>query len=203
MPSEAAILLKKSCERIQQIADDLLKRQRQIHANKLAFAPILLIDPIIDAITEAKLRTPELTIDFEGNNSMPHCFANIEPDALRRIISNVINNSVEAAGNGAQIKIGIEMNRSMVSILVDDNGPGFPSEVLHQIGEMEVTTKINGHGLGLIFAAKQLNNWGGKITFLNIKPHGARVSIMLPIDEKLIRANADLEHFDTFFESNL
>jgi signal transduction histidine kinase len=68
------------------------------------------------------------------------------------------------------------------SITVDDNGPGIPSEVLPEIFEAFVTTRLDaaGTGLGLTVAEGIVTQHGGAISAANRPGGGARLEVILP-----------------------
>jgi nitrogen fixation/metabolism regulation signal transduction histidine kinase len=62
--------------------------------------------------------------------------------------------------------------------------------MLERIFEPYVTTKPKGTGLGLAIVKKIVDEHGGTVAIVNVKPHGARVEIVLPIRaERLIESN--------------
>jgi nitrogen fixation/metabolism regulation signal transduction histidine kinase len=68
-----------------------------------------------------------------------------------------------------------------VEIMVEDNGPGFPTDVIGQVFDPYVTTKSKGTGLGLAIVKKIVEEHGGKIEADNVRAGGARVRIELPL----------------------
>ncbi|MBI4410219.1 MAG: HAMP domain-containing protein [Gemmatimonadetes bacterium] len=70
----------------------------------------------------------------------------------------------------------------VVEIVVADNGPGIPGELLEEIFEPFVTTKEpgKGTGLGLAVAARLIDAMGGTIRAENGDAGGARFTIALP-----------------------
>jgi two-component system, NtrC family, sensor kinase len=71
---------------------------------------------------------------------------------------------------------------AVVEIVVTDNGPGIPPELVDQIFEPFVTTKEpgKGTGLGLAVAARLIDAMGGTIQAANVPGSGARFTILLP-----------------------
>jgi signal transduction histidine kinase len=69
-----------------------------------------------------------------------------------------------------------------VSIRVEDNGPGIPPEVLPEIFEAFVTTRLDarGTGLGLTVAEGIISQHGGTIAASNRPGGGAALVVRLP-----------------------
>jgi signal transduction histidine kinase len=65
---------------------------------------------------------------------------------------------------------------------VEDNGPGIPEEVLPEIFEAFVTTRLDarGTGLGLTVAEGIVHQHGGSIKASNCPLGGARLEVTLP-----------------------
>lgn len=70
----------------------------------------------------------------------------------------------------------------VVEVLLEDNGPGIPDELLDQIFEPFVTTKEpgKGTGLGLAVSARIIDAIGGTISAGRAPDGGARFTILLP-----------------------
>jgi len=107
---------------------------------------------------------------------------------LRQIIHNLLANSIEALEGSAAPQIRIETRRvergglAYAQINVEDNGPGFRTDVVGQVFDPYVTTKPKGTGLGLAIVKKIVEEHGGKIEAENHRAGGARVRIELPLE---------------------
>ena len=106
---------------------------------------------------------------------------------LRQLLHNLTKNALEAmhAQKGAKVQIithCFEISGvPFVSLVVVDDGPGFPPDILERLFEPYVTTKTNGNGLGLSIVKKIVEEHGGTIRAENVPSHGARIKIRLPI----------------------
>ena len=74
-------------------------------------------------------------------------------------------------------------HRLILSIEVEDNGPGFDTSDISQVFDPYVTTKPKGTGLGLAVVKKLVEEHVGTILAENRKNGGAVISIRLPINE--------------------
>ncbi|MBS1130077.1 MAG: multi-sensor signal transduction histidine kinase [Proteobacteria bacterium] len=102
---------------------------------------------------------------------------------LRQIIHNLLRNAEDALENheGARILIQTEPLGRYARLLIADNGPGFPVELLSRIFEPYVTTKARGTGLGLPIVKKIVEEHLGSIEISNAPEGGARIDIRLPL----------------------
>jgi nitrogen fixation/metabolism regulation signal transduction histidine kinase len=102
---------------------------------------------------------------------------------LRQIIHNLLRNSEDAleGREAARINILTERCGRCARLLISDNGPGFPAELLPRIFEPYVTTKARGTGLGLPIVKKIVEEHLGTIEISNAPAGGARIDIRLPL----------------------
>jgi PAS domain S-box-containing protein len=104
---------------------------------------------------------------------------------LRQVLLNLVMNACDAMsnGNGGQRQLTIETRRSSgqeVEILVADNGPGFPEEILPHLFEPFHTTKPKGLGLGLAICRSIIAAHGGRLVAGNENGRGAMLRLTLP-----------------------
>lgn len=80
------------------------------------------------------------------------------------------------------IALGESNGRSGVSVVVEDNGPGVPTELREQIFNPFFTSKKDGVGLGLSIVAKIVDDHRGSIRLETSSTGGARFTVFLPAD---------------------
>lgn len=102
---------------------------------------------------------------------------------LRQIIHNLLRNAEDALEGrpGGRISIVTEVAGRSARLMIGDNGPGFPAELLPRIFEPYVTTKARGTGLGLPIVKKIVEEHLGSIEISNAPEGGARIDIRLPL----------------------
>lgn len=100
---------------------------------------------------------------------------------FQRLLSNLINNAIEASKRESLIELKISKQDSMFIVSVVDQGQGIPSDVLRLIGKKEVSFgKENGSGIGLLHAFQHIEKWSGKIEIQSIVGRGTSIQIFLP-----------------------
>ncbi len=108
---------------------------------------------------------------------------------LRQLLHNLLTNAVESLEGHADGEITVatrltERNGAeVVEIAVEDNGPGFQRELIGQVFDPYVTTKSRGTGLGLAIVRKIVEEHGGHVEADNRAGGGARVRVVLPLNE--------------------
>jgi signal transduction histidine kinase len=107
----------------------------------------------------------------------------VERARLQRVFVNLFLNSVEAMPAGGEIRVSVAHQRPMLSVSVEDNGPGLPEEVRKRIFEPFVSSgKRNGMGLGLALARQTMRENGGDLS-VGESARGARFIVRLPARE--------------------
>ncbi|HET19033.1 MAG TPA: hypothetical protein ENO16_00290, partial [Chromatiales bacterium] len=108
---------------------------------------------------------------------------------LRQLLHNLVKNAAEAlleaamAGGVAPavtLRTRLRPDEGLVELRVDDNGPGFPPDLVEHIFEPYVTTRPKGTGLGLAIVKKIVEEHAGRVHAFNPAEGGARVLILLP-----------------------
>jgi len=108
-----------------------------------------------------------------------------DPAGIRQVLNNLIINASDALGDkGGELKLSTRIDPVKDNLLVlelQDNGPGFPAELLDRIFEPYVTTKTSGSGLGLPISRRIIEENGGTMRATNLPKGGAVVIIHLPV----------------------
>ncbi|MBI3535050.1 MAG: ATP-binding protein [Deltaproteobacteria bacterium] len=121
-----------------------------------------------------------LEIDFSVDRAYGLC-AKINLSDFKRVISNLINNAIEASVNQIRISVGIQpCLDNKVEIYIQDNGKGIPPEILARLGNRgETHGKVGGSGLGIFHAKTTVESWGGILKLESKLNFGTTVRIQL------------------------
>ncbi|HMJ15105.1 MAG TPA: ATP-binding protein [Polyangiaceae bacterium] len=105
----------------------------------------------------------------------------IDKDLFRQVLTNLIQNGVEAIPSDRQgeVTVTAEGGQSSWRIIVTDNGSGIPEDIVPKIFEPLFTTKTKGTGLGLAIVAGMVKAHGATIS-VESSASGARFVIELP-----------------------
>lgn len=109
-----------------------------------------------------------------------------EERKLKRIVMNLVNNAIEilqikkVTAACVEITAFADEESGKLRIVIRDNGPGIPQEIIKTLFEPFVTKdKSNGTGLGLAIVKQYTTAHGGTIEVKN--DHGAVFTISLPL----------------------
>ncbi len=176
--SKAAQEQIRQADRMEQIVSYHIKRA-DAGTQRLLTTPVALSGPADRIIRSLEKVYRQRDITFE-NNIAPDLRVRSEEADLMEIYGNILEN---ACKYGAQrITLQGRKQSGMVTITIDDDGPGFPDgmyERLQKRGE-RADTQIEGQGIGLSITRELLEGYGGSLTVANNSDGGARITIMLP-----------------------
>ena len=129
----------------------------------------------------------EVTLEIESNAQIMGSFL-----LLERILSNIIGNSIKYRSEEKfACKINLNVEKKVAILSVSDNGIGVPEESLKKLTDPFYRTDKarshteNGTGLGLAITLRAVEMMNGALHIENIKPHGLKVVIELPILKEL------------------
>lgn len=135
------------------------------------FHQISVTDYFGDCIEEVGLDLEQKGIHFEYTNEVENGVKIwADPEQLKRVINNIINNSVKyRRKENASISIHVADLKNQVRVDMEDNGKGIPKEDLEKIFERFYRTDASrnsaqgGSGIGLSISKKIVEEHGGEI----------------------------------------
>jgi signal transduction histidine kinase len=136
------------------------------------------------ALREYYVRTRglEVVVDIQAN--LPQVA--VDEDQFKQILLNLVNNAIDAVEAESELrKITIRAfpRGSRAIVEVEDTGPGF-SDVNRALDPFYTTKPVGkGTGLGLSICYGIIKEHDGEIRIENVQPHGARVTVELPLAE--------------------
>jgi nitrogen fixation/metabolism regulation signal transduction histidine kinase len=113
----------------------------------------------------------------------PAPMLNGDAGRLRQLLHNLFKNTLEAVRDrqdGALVvrsRWVFDAGERFIELSFEDNGSGFPDEVLERLFEPYVTTKTRGTGLGLAIVKKIVEEHNGQIRAQNTRHHHACVEL--------------------------
>ena len=115
------------------------------------------------------------------NASIPSDIVMIsDKEKVKQILSNLLQNSVDAVSEGGLIELGAEQVDDKIIIIVRDNGCGMDAETRSRAFNSFFTSKPKGTGLGLAIVDRLAKALGGRIEIESEPGKGTGVRITLP-----------------------
>ncbi len=169
--------------RMNRIIDNLLRFSRRSARDTQSVQLSPIVQQVL-ALREYDSRTRNIRLEVDIAADMP--FLAVNEDEIKQILLNLFNNAsdaLEGIAGSRQITIRARQSGHRALIEVEDTGPGFGN--LSRALDPFFTTKPvgKGTGLGLSVCYGIVKKRGGELAIGNVKPHGARVTIRLPIAE--------------------
>jgi C4-dicarboxylate-specific signal transduction histidine kinase len=108
-----------------------------------------------------------------------------DPIQLQQVILNLVKNAMDAITIGPTTTKAIRLittydGKAVVSIYVQDTGPGVALDHEHQIFDPFFTTKSSGMGLGLSISRRIIEDHGGDLRLTETSSKGCTFEITLP-----------------------
>jgi PAS domain S-box-containing protein len=139
---------------------------------------------LAELVAECTPRSVSPQPDFR--NEVPAEFELLaDPDALRRIIGNLLSNAARYAGAGSTVRIGVELEPSGATVIsVSDNGPGIAPQHLQHLFErfyqVPGEAARRGTGIGLAIVHEYVTKLGGEVWCESAEGAGATFLVRLP-----------------------
>jgi two-component system, NtrC family, sensor kinase len=180
---QQATIIQRESLRMKRIIDNLVRFAKQDKAErKLISINSALDDALKVGNYQAKHRRVGLEIQVERDLPMVH----FDEAQLKQVFLNLLNNAFEAVQDSSKKQISVRgmLNHGIVSVSVTDSGNGFSNP--ERVFDPFFTTKSvgKGPGLGLSVCYGIVKQHGGDIRAFNVQPHGAGVTIELPVAQQ-------------------
>ena len=172
----------KMTQRLRRISESLVGFSR---VRREQTEPIVVRELIEEAWQIASIEEKAARVEFQ-NQTVEELSVMGNADRLLQVFVNLIRNALQAVPEqGGQIAVTAMRQRTegkpMVVIRVEDNGPGIPADVLPDIFDAFVTTRLDskGTGLGLTVSEGIVHQHGGSIAAINRTGGGACLEVRL------------------------
>ncbi|CEO17293.1 Sporulation kinase A [Rickettsia monacensis] len=104
---------------------------------------------------------------------------------INQVMINLLKNAEESIGGreSGKIEVTIDAKDDFISVIVIDNGKGFPPELIGKATESYVTTSIKGMGVGLAIVKRIVEEHCGILDIANREEEGAIIDIKFDLKE--------------------
>lgn len=188
IPENKRIMIRNAAKRINEIANNLLSQSKNnfsesinTHVDKNIYPELIYV--ILDNIVTEKryeYSKTQVNINLNSTGYSYNCFSEINLDSFKRVLSNLINNSIEAINSNGSVMIALNCDASHVEITIQDTGCGIPTDILPKVTEQGFSfNKEHGVGLGLSYAKQYIEEISGKMLIHSDINIGTKISINL------------------------
>ncbi len=146
---------------------------------------VYLVKHIVEA---RKLLNDNILYKFESNVDQFDFMC--DATQINQVMINLLKNaeeSIEGRESG-KIEVTIDAKDDFISVIVIDNGKGFPPELIGKATESYVTTSSKGMGVGLAIVKRIVEEHCGVLDIANIEEEGAIIDIKFDLKELDLKA---------------
>jgi two-component system nitrogen regulation sensor histidine kinase NtrY len=166
------------------VVDEVITLEKRVRAFSqfAAEPPVQLAQVDVNSLLEERISFlknghPEIKYDtcFEAEVT-----AIADEDLIKGVITNLLENAAEAAGNGGVVLGKTCAVNGKIAIEVHDSGPGLNENARGSLFEPTISFKKSGMGLGLSIARRSALISGGDIELIEGELGGAAFRVTLP-----------------------
>lgn len=103
-----------------------------------------------------------------------------DADQIHQAVLNLLLNAFDALSEGGDIVLRLRRQDGLITLSVEDNGPGLPPDLVERAFDPFVTGKARGSGLGLAKVASVMEGHGGQAIYRPRDPCGACFEMIFP-----------------------
>jgi two-component system NtrC family sensor kinase len=174
-------VIEESVFRARDITQKLLKSSRKSEPKLVKSNMNRIIEDVVGGLIEKELEVANIELIRKYDPNLPDTL--VDPDQIRQVIQNLINNSTDAIESSGKITLTTRVEDNKVKVIVSDTGKGISPENMGKIFLPFFTTKEagKGTGLGLGISLSIVESMGGGIEVQSIQGSGSAFTISLPL----------------------
>jgi signal transduction histidine kinase len=181
------LMIANESERLSRIVDDILLANRLdaggVDISTERCDPYALTSSVVDA---TRARAPSnIDLRLDGSPELPPIAA--DPDRLRQVLVNILDNAIKYSPDGGEVAISLRSNGERLRFEVRDEGLGFPASererVFQRFHRLDPQQRrgIGGTGLGLYICRELIERMHGRIWAESGHGRGAAFFFELPL----------------------
>ena len=181
-------IIQNETNKLDLLVSDFLEFARlQTGKLKLNFQATSLDKELIELFEAYQSRAMQSGIKLELQNEKILPVLEADPDRLRRVFTNLLDNAFKFSTRGGTITISTGKAAHGIMITIKDQGVGIDSEDLPYIFDMfhrgKRASKMEGSGVGLATVKAIVEGHGGRVLVQNEQGKGSAFTVVLPKSE--------------------
>lgn len=164
-------------------ASEIIKQMRAFVRNEVPDAQWHNLTTLInDAVKLVSFEAKRRRVPIVMQVAQP-VYVKVAEVSFHQVLVNILQNALEALAeqDKPEIRISVALVGQKAELLISDNGPGVPKDMLAKLFDPFVSSKANGVGLGLSLSQSIVESFDGQLSYLP-GLGGAQFSIVLPCD---------------------
>ena len=177
-------IIRRETERLYSMVEELLDFSRmQSGGVRMECRPLDLVAELTDAVLfcEPRIQQEGLVLDYDEPEEMIPVYA--DPDRLRQVFINVLDNAVKYSAPGGKITVKIWCGEYKAFIEIIDQGRGIPAEDLANVKTrfFKGRNAVRGSGIGLALVDSIMQALDGTLDLRSTLGRGTVVTLGLPV----------------------
>ncbi len=172
--------VKKHLDRIGEqlgVANGIITNLLDMIRNKPLVKERVKLDAVLAGAADSVQRPPAVAVVVEDVAGLE---VDGDPVQLRQVFVNLVGNAVDAAGPAGEVRVRGGSADGVVTVVVEDTGPGVDPATARRLFEPLITTKDKGIGLGLALVKRIVERHGGTVAYEARESGGARFTVRFP-----------------------
>ncbi len=192
-------VIENAVTRARDITQKLLSSARKTDPQLMPCNLNEILDEVVSGFMEKEFSVDNIALVRKYDENLPEIM--LDPDQLRQVFQNLINNAADAIAGPGRITLQTRKKDHAVEVLISDTGRGMTCEEMNKIFMPFFTTKEagKGTGLGLGISLSIVEAVDGTIDVQSLPGAGSTFIITLPLDSGV--ANEDESDLEAITEN--
>jgi signal transduction histidine kinase/CheY-like chemotaxis protein len=192
-------ILRRNGEHLLSVVNDILDLSRieagRLALEKIAFSPAQILHEVA-SLMQVRARESGLEFSIALDTPVPARICG-DPTRVRQILLNLVGNAIKFTQEG-KVAVRVRLDATSLVFAVEDTGIGMDADEQtalfqpFQQGDLSMTRRFGGSGLGLSISRVLAEALGGRITVESAPGRGSIFRLVLPVDP----AGPMLDHLD-------
>lgn len=150
-------------------------------------ADVNLVEVLEDVLRFQARELEDRAITVEGELPVSTPVIMADRNQLKQVFFNLVKNAMEAMSPGGRLNLRVRTDDDSVYVAVADTGSGIKAEDLSKLFSPYHTTKVSGHGLGLMIVQRIMRDHGGHVGIESKEGVGTVVTLQFPQKHRRVR----------------
>ena len=150
-------------------------------------ADLNLVEVLEDVLRFQARELEDRQIAVEGELPASTPVISADRNQLKQVFFNLVKNAMEAMGPGGRLSLRVRTDDDSVYVAIADTGSGIKVEDMSKLFSPYHTTKVSGHGLGLMIVQRIMRDHGGHIGIESKEGVGTVVTLQFPQKHRRVR----------------
>lgn len=149
-----------------------------------------------------------MRIIFDTN--VEECICSVDPEAIDRIVMNLISNALKFSPNGSKVKVTINVDENNIVLCVEDHGDGISKDaqkfIFNRFAQAANNKGHSGSGIGLDLVKYLSRAHGGDVNLYSKEGEGSKFVVTIPLikaqdeeEKKIIESRSKKEQLEVEF----